>query len=425
MTVGMCALYACASQTMAAVPSSRNRSLGAQVTSGRSAVLVLTLAAVLLAVAGLGAVEGAPLPPKPPKPSPRPPSPRPPSPRPPSPRPPSPRPPSPRPPPPRSPPPRSPPPRLSPPPPRPNKAPRPPPPTPPPEGGLRLVRGTAGNVGRLEVQLTYPDEWVALCDDGTFTAYEAGLFCKMLGYSYGRQFYAQGISTYGPDESDPPELRGNLVCTGDNDSRPPYAFFLQMINFSSQQEVSCEVFHVACPRNMLVAMECSETPFKYNGPPPPPSLPSPPPPPPPPPSMQDFIRLIRLTGSNPWMPDGLVVLLVNSSADGRTGEPVWAPLCADGIAGVDKIANMLCKQNDGFRDSPIRIILGSPREAIEITQQASTISDFNPSEYSHWVTVVGGISSSAYTVYDTQLQVTTQPCSSGYLFHVICYTIMA
>ncbi|EFJ46370.1 hypothetical protein VOLCADRAFT_105577, partial [Volvox carteri f. nagariensis] len=405
---------------MAAVPSSRNRSLGAQVTSGRSALLVLTLAAVLLAVTAItspaitspaiaSAAITAPAITALIKPATTAPVSTPSTPK--------------------------------------QGTPSPPPPTPPPEGGLRLVRGKAGNVGRLEVQLTYPDEWVALCDDGTFTAYEAGvgyymhmyaimrcsscspagalpplppflpitwclysvldayafrwlLFCKMLGYSYGRQFYAQGISTYGPDESDPPELRGNLVCTGDNDSWPPYAFVVQEINFTSQQEVSCQAFHVACPRNMLVAMECSKTPFKYNGPPPPPSIPSPPPPPPPPPNMQDLIRLIRLTDSAPWAPDGLVVLLVNS-ADG--GEPVWAPLCADGIAEVDTIANMLCKQNDGFRDSPIRTIIGSAWEAIEITQ-ASTISDFNPSEYSHWVTVVGGISSSAYTVYDTQLQ---------------------
>ncbi|GIL61528.1 hypothetical protein Vafri_15963 [Volvox africanus] len=335
--------------------------------------------------------------------------------------------------------------KLSPP---PLKPPKSPPPSPPPqtiEGyAIRLVgaQRTKGRaVGRLQVHIFghpffFPgyeenDGWAPLCDDYSMSETEAQIFCNNLNFTYGRQFYGEGISTLGPDETNPPTPLGYLTCMGE--PGPPNLLPTGLIGlWNFDTTLRCYLYPVTCTRNVLVALECSDTPFP-TGPSPPPRPPNPPPPPPPPPDTTFSIKKIHaetnLNPANDWLVER-IMLLVNSSADGRTGDPVWAPLCASD-ADVqsdprnDAVAYIACHQANNWyagwsyymfasQGDPLRI------PDVQLEPSDGTESFFDPSNYTHWVTVVDGATNGVRMVQELVLQVTTTPCPSGYLYNVRC-----
>ncbi|GLI63741.1 hypothetical protein VaNZ11_006812 [Volvox africanus] len=331
------------------------------------------------------------------------------------------------------------------------KPPKSPPPSPPPqtiEGySVRLVRAqrTKGRaVGRLQVHIfgylyLYPgyqenDGWAPLCDDYSMSEGEAQMFCNQMNFMYGRQFYGKGISTLGPDETNPPTPLGYLTCMGE--SGPPDKRAIGVIGMDFNSMLGCYLYSVTCARNVLVALECSDSPFP-TGPSPPPRPPSPPPPPPSPPSTGLFIQRIEAEANlNPeyYWNVYRVMLLVNSSADGRTGAPVWAPLCASD-ADVqpelrnDSVAEVACHQeNNWFASYGYHMVAyqGDPLRIPDVPLAPSdgTEPAFDPSKYTHWVTVVGGDTKNVRMVQELALQVTTSPCPSGYLYSTICREIM-
>ncbi|GIL90413.1 hypothetical protein Vretifemale_18060 [Volvox reticuliferus] len=425
------------------------------ITSRRTSVvnylllLQLVLVAILFGLSGDAAPTAkpplSPKPPSKPPPSPKPPSKPPPSLKPPSKPPPSPKPPS-------KPPPSPKPPSKPPPsPPRPAKS---PPPSPPPQTiedyAVRLVGAQRINgriVGRLQVHIAghpffYPgyhenDGWAPICDDFSLSAAEAKMFCNKLNFQYGRQFFGDGISTLRPDETNPPTPLGYLTCQGD--TRPPDLIATGFIGMSNYDYYTfgCFLYPVTCDRQVLVALECSDTPSPA-GPSPPPRPPSPPPPPPPPPDTRYSIQVVtpeeNLLSGFPLDGDR-VMLLVNSSADGRTGDPVWAPLCASDAdvnpaSQDDSVAYIACHQlNNWFnalgyhmypsRGKPLRI----PK--VPLAPSGGMKSVFNPSNYTHWVTVVGSANIQGLRmVQELKLQVTTTPCPSGYLYTIACPQVL-
>ncbi|GIL91839.1 hypothetical protein Vretifemale_19419 [Volvox reticuliferus] len=327
----------------------------------------------------------------------------------------------------------SPPPRLSSPPkpPPPSRYPRPPP-APPSLSSfndtLRLVRGSELK-GRLEVKVgPYPyPEWVTLCDDGSFTTYEAMLICQKCGFLYGRPYYANGINSFGADEVYRPDTVGNIICKGDGESIPPDAFVITRLLFFDQYEMWCYVFQSTCPNQVLVGLECSNNPFPTASPPPP-VPPRPPPPPFPPPSMQNDIKLI-VVDDNQVPHINRVELRVNSSSDGHTGPSVWAPLCApsnDDVYGYYErtFGLTICKQADGFKTSPFRFYAGVEFIKYALpTGPISSLGGFDPAQYTRWVTVVGNFD--AYTVQGMTLEVSSQPCASGFILGLRCFEVMA
>ncbi|GIM02428.1 hypothetical protein Vretimale_7300 [Volvox reticuliferus] len=323
----------------------------------------------------------------------------------------------------------SPPPRLSSPPkpPPPSRYPRPPP-APPSLSSfndtLRLVRGSELK-GRLEVKVgPYPyPEWVTLCDDGSFTTYEAMHICQKCGFLYGRPYCASGVNSFGADEVDRPNTMGTIVCDGDGESMPD-AFILTYLLLFANYPMSCNVFPSTCPNQVLVGLECSNNPFPTASPPPP-VPPRPPPPPFPPPSMQNDIKLI-VVDSNQVPHISRVELRVNSSSDGHTGPPVWAPLCAPsneyGYYDERTFGLTMCKQADGFKTSQFQFYDDADLIKYALpTGPTSSLGGFDPAMYTRWVTVVGNFD--AYTVQGMTLEVSSQPCASGFILGLQCFEI--
>ncbi|EFJ51372.1 hypothetical protein VOLCADRAFT_103417 [Volvox carteri f. nagariensis] len=318
------------------------------------------------------------------------------------------------------------------------------PPSPPrTRNGVRLTRG-AGRIGRLEVsfkQEYYPAQWgytenggwAPLCDDGSVGPDEAIFFCQQLGFKTGRQYYAAGISDFGADEVNTPTPVGGLLCDGFPPEIP-----VGMIAFQNDDDPTCFLFRSDCSEGALVALQCSNANFTTPSRPPPPRAAGPPPRAPPPPDMPDAIKVLDL---EPNLVDaggmragnGRVEVLVNSSA----GEPVWAPLCAtaEDLALYnppewgptyypDPVANTSCNQEDprtntwntemiGFIRQPVPI----PNDTLPVNSEANL---FNPAKYTHWVTVVGGKSESKYALQAMDLQVSTTPCATGYMYSLAC-----
>ncbi|GIL91834.1 hypothetical protein Vretifemale_19419 [Volvox reticuliferus] len=408
-----------------------------------SQLLVLTTVATIITVLGFGlttTMGASPPPPSPKRPPPPVKSPTPPPPvkLSPSPKPPPPvkLSPSPQPPPPVK---LSPPPKLSSPPksPPPSRYPRPPPPPPSLSSfndNLRLVRGSE-LWGRLEVKVggvglsdvPREGEWATLCDDGSFTTYEAMHICQKCGFLYGRPYYASGVNTFGADEVDRPDTFGNIICYGDGQSVPTDLYPIARLLLFDEYEMWCNVFRSTCPSQVLVGLECSNNPFPTASPPPP-VPPRPPPPPFPPPSMQNDIKLI-VVDDNQVPHINRVELRVNSSSDGHTGPSVWAPLCApsnDDVYGYYErtFGLTICKQADGFKTSPFRFYAGVEFIKYALpTGPISSLGGFDPAQYTRWVTVVGNFD--AYTVQGMTLEVSSQPCASGFILGLRCFEVMA
>ncbi|GLI63736.1 hypothetical protein VaNZ11_006806 [Volvox africanus] len=336
---------------------------------------------------------------------------------------------------------------------KPSPPPRKPPKSSPPSSpakdapAVRLVRAqrTEGRaIGRLQVHVIGSvfflpgyqenDGWALLCDDYSMSEGEAQMFCNQMNFKYGRQFYGEGISTLGPDETNPPTPLGYLTCMGE--SGPPDKRAIGVIGMDFNSMLGCYLYSVTCARNVLVALECSDSPFS-TGPSPPPRPPSPPPPPPSPPNTGLFIQRIQAEANlNPEIHWNVyrVMLLVNSSADGRTGAPVWAPLCASNAdvqlgSRNNSVAEVACHQENNWFDNygyymfayqgaPLRI------PDVPLAPSDGTEPAFDPSKYTHWVTVVGGDTKNVRMVQELALQVTTSPCPSGYLYSTICHEIM-
>ncbi|XP_072021373.1 scavenger receptor cysteine-rich domain-containing protein DMBT1-like [Amphiura filiformis] len=76
-------------------------------------------------------------------------------------------------------------------------------------GDLRLAKGTAKNVGRLEV--FYDGQWGQVCDDG-FTLREANVACRQLGFTAAEGYASDNF--YG-SEGLTDIFLDNVVCTGE------------------------------------------------------------------------------------------------------------------------------------------------------------------------------------------------------------------
>ncbi|GIL61527.1 hypothetical protein Vafri_15960 [Volvox africanus] len=321
--------------------------------------------------------------------------------------------------------------------------PRPPPWPPRTRGGVRLTRGL-GRTGRLEVSFrqdfplmyNYRENggWAPLCDDGSFGPDDALYFCQQLGFKYGKQFYGSGISDFGADEETPPTPVGKLMC----DSGSPDEIPVGQISLTDDSDRVCFLFKTDCPSGVLVALQCSNV-LTPPSRPPPPAPPRPPPPPPSspeksPPKMRDAIKVLNLE-KNLKVSDtdeltSRVELLVNSSADGRTGSSVWAPVCARpqdlGADYVeDNLAYTSCNQaSEADPSAWNRQLFGFMRLPIPIPTSIPTGPDgqgnvFDPATYTHWVTVVGD-TDKLNSVQEMQLSVSTTPCQTGYMIAVYC-----
>ncbi|GIL96142.1 hypothetical protein Vretimale_2023 [Volvox reticuliferus] len=334
------------------------------------------------------------------------------------------------------------------------------------KNGLRLVRTiqpptnrtshkAAGIIGRLEVKVARimirsdKAEWAPLCDDGSFDAWRAQEFCDILGFKYGIKYNGTGISSSGSDEASQPRPFGDLKCF-DQPWQDGPATFSGWIDFSSRIKTYCYFFSSECPSGQLVALQCSNSPLS------PPLPPRPSSSPPPDRSLGTAIRHVNpeanlVFGPSYGMPFR-VELLVNSSADGRSGEAVWAPLCASpeqltALRGErrsmygdapDIIANTSCFQNDyfsnngwyfsltGYALSPA-LIPEAPSTSNKSDSSDSSGSDsglFDPAIYTRWVTIVDEIRTGSSSLQRMRLNVSATPCESGYLFMVGCAMIV-
>ncbi|GIL96154.1 hypothetical protein Vretimale_2035 [Volvox reticuliferus] len=274
------------------------------------------------------------------------------------------------------------------------------------KNGLRLVYG-AGGTGRLEarivtewfMQVGYNENggWAPLCDDGSFDDQRAQEFCAIMGYAFGRKYYGISISTFGEDEPQPPPTPlGDLQCVDAEASW--HGFPTGKIDLPDSLGYKCFVFPSPCRTRAMVALQCSNKPLRVK--PPPPPLPptaaaatsvGSPPPPPPAAHMQHAINLLSLEDNLvkawPAIADLLsepkrVELLVNSSADGRTGEAVWAPLCASPeqlAANRDYqhfgsvIANTSCHQYEDFPTSWFSWLHGTEQEPVPIPKAVGSL----------------------------------------------------
>ncbi|EFJ46246.1 hypothetical protein VOLCADRAFT_93337 [Volvox carteri f. nagariensis] len=332
------------------------------------------------------------------------------------------------------------------------------------KNGLRLVRGRGG-IGRLEARVV-PDfflqtgysqngGWAPLCDDGSFDDQQALVFCKIMGYKFGRKHYRNGISTNGHDEPEPrPSPLGHLTCNPLDQSWP--SFPVGKIDLPDSLDMKCLLFVSSCAGRRLVALQCSDKPLK----------PKPPPPPSPPtPRMRHAIKMIPLEDNllAAWQPSGLlfseplrIELLVNTStststsssygADGvdavansKPGVAVWAPLCVSASQAealkllgsgqeVQVIANTSCHQYEDFPNSWFSWMVGKEQTPVNIPTDASPSDDkspmFDPSLYTHWATVVGGAVEGRLSLQQMQLQVSTEPCETGLMFVATCDTLI-
>ncbi|EFJ49909.1 hypothetical protein VOLCADRAFT_89394 [Volvox carteri f. nagariensis] len=355
--------------------------------------------------------------------------------------------------------------------------------------GLRLVRtvlqprasSTAGGrngrgghevvTGRLEVRVGSRQprgsrpRWAPLCDDGSFDIWQAQEFCNIMGYKYGIKYNGSGISSYGPDE--------NSCSSEPWHGRP--ATWLGFIDFPSRMAKYCYLFWSDCPAKLLVALQCSDSPLMAS--PLPPRAPSPPPP------NAALRKAIRYVPPEPNL--GMQVmfgmtfrweLLVNvstsdiagsvegdgrgsdgeqqSSKDTAAPEAVWAPLCASPgqVAALrrqprdsygdaaDIVANTSCYQVDDFTSglflsltgyalAPVAIPKGNSNynstDSSSLYYYDSVKDGFDPSKYSHWVTIVDdGIRADRQALQEMQLNISTTPCESGYLFISRCDLIV-
>ncbi|GIL90418.1 hypothetical protein Vretimale_19775 [Volvox reticuliferus] len=332
--------------------------------------------------------------------------------------------------------------------------PRPPPWPPRTRGGIRLTMGSTRSTGRLEVSFRqdYPlmynykenGGWAPLCDDGSFGPDDAQFYCQQLGYKYGKQFYGTGISDFGADEETQPTPVGKLMCDSGTPDEIPVG---QIAFFAEDTDRVCFLFKSDCPTGVLVALQCSYT-LAPPSRPPPPAPPRPPPPPPSspqksPPKLADAIKVFNLE-KNLKYPDGddfaaRVELLVNASADGRTGPSVWAPLCArpQDLAAYDPpelassyiedvLAYTSCQQSEAEPVTWNRQLYGFLRRPVPIPSTPVAQGDvFNPAAYTYWVTVIGGDTETLNSVQEMQLSVSTTPCETGYMFSMYCVWVTA
>ncbi|PNW77966.1 hypothetical protein CHLRE_10g458800v5 [Chlamydomonas reinhardtii] len=322
--------------------------------------------------------------------------------------------------------------------------------------------------------------WRPLCDSGVFDDYTAQTMCEMLDYKYGRKYYTAKVAypnSYNKSEyasqdpldylscySNSPDGARRMLHAGSSAShtlntagaaamgeeegahrelrggghaRKLTAPLRGDVNTPPESPYSCAFRLGECTYDgPLVGIECSMTEF----PPAPPPPPSPPNPPPAPPPKSGKIRLIG--GS--YMPGDIEPNLCNAGSDvwpdcqgfGRVevqvpdagGNLIWAPLCPAFDGDESFVADVACKQAFDWPDKPKPSFFVSGNPLLPgwtiPTSPVTNAAYFNPAAYTGWASIVGGDVTTALSLQELDLQVTTEPCPTGYMFAVYCQISM-
>ncbi|KAG2449421.1 hypothetical protein HYH02_005568 [Chlamydomonas schloesseri] len=330
--------------------------------------------------------------------------------------------------------------------------------------------------------------WRPLCATGFFDDSMAQVMCEMLDYKYGRLYYTAKVAyptSYNKSEyasqdpldfltchsNSPPtddqfggrrmlrdsaassevaaaaealggdhqhrELRGQQQQQQHSHGRSLTAPLRGTVATPPESPYACNFRLGDCTYDgPLVGIECSKTEF----PPAPPPPPSPPNTPSAPPPRSEKLRLIG--GS--YRTGNVEPNLCNDAVDGYpecnqygrvevqvsdvSGNLVWAPLCSALDGDEPFVADVVCKQAFDWPDKPKPSFYVNGNPLIPgwtiPTSQVTDRKDFNPAKYTGWATIVGGDVTTALSLQELDIQVTTTPCDSGHMFGVSCQIAM-
>ncbi|GLI64605.1 hypothetical protein VaNZ11_007913 [Volvox africanus] len=358
--------------------------------------------------------------------------------------------------------------------------------------GVRLITDDGRPMGRLEVTAREPrfarsaankTSWVAVCDFA-FTDLAAETMCKLLGYTYGRKYYAPGVnarasttsnytagyfrcSAKGPTAATGRRLLRNQMETNHRDGalaaasvavapaggdggwgqhqpndgpRQRALSSLQYnLNTSTTAPYACGFSLVTCdPLGLLVGIECANGTFPW-APPPPPLPPTSPAAPPP---YSDLIRLVggpsagsgtvernlcNATSAQFCAKYSRVEMLVTLSGFGDM--KTWAPLCAVNGSLAQEVARVACQQEynwPSLRVSPPYTIThslpdGDPLFFTIPRGMAIAKGDFNPANVMVWATVESvDATRKLRTLQDFNVTISSSICRNGNLFALSC-----
>ncbi|KXZ46973.1 hypothetical protein GPECTOR_39g467 [Gonium pectorale] len=301
------------------------------------------------------------------------------------------------------------------------------------DNGIRIVGGS-GAAGRLEV--SSKDSWVAgdkpvgwrpVCDDAYFDNTMAQVMCKLLGYTYGRQFFSPTVTYRAPDPNAtrtggpvgsmtcfPQRAAGRLlqgVASFDDEAdaaQTDEPLILQRkggaqrgralaplrgsVNTPRKAPYGCNFLLGSCDyTGPLAGIECSVPPFTS------------------PPSPVQQSSLIRMVGGQSST-GGAEANLCDGEYDFR---------CA-----IYGRAELLVEDWPGSRPGKWLVDARFPDEPFDIpTAPSDDPEDFDASNYTAWVTVKGGDFANALTVQSLQYEVTPS-CADGRLFAIYCGVII-
>ncbi|KAG2494509.1 hypothetical protein HYH03_007277 [Edaphochlamys debaryana] len=348
---------------------------------------------------------------------------------------------------------------------------------------VRLSGGPDPSKGRVEViprtaYGIYEDAWTPFCDS-SFSDDQAATVCGLLGYNYGRKYFAPAVtfptgneetylrvSEFGCDTPSRRHLRGSSSLSdkprrvrkllevdefGEFEPRV-YGQMPMYGTVATSQEGLPECFvnvrrFCEAPGH-LAGAECSDEPFETA----PPPMDLPPSPPPPPPSKSPFANyvsgtsmyfsgavepnLCTPTDDAPSCP-GRAELLVADPSD--PSQPVWAPLCGFDQAAFPEFAQQLARHfcnmaaNMPAEQAHGQMVFPSAGEQSYAIPTGPVTEEgyFDPSKVRLWASLPQPSDSQrlyepARLIQDSPgFTVSAEPCPTGRLFTVDCSIVQA
>ncbi|GIL50009.1 hypothetical protein Vafri_6339 [Volvox africanus] len=329
------------------------------------------------------------------------------------------------------------------------------------KNGVRLIGGNK-TVGRVEVLSEFEQQWFQVCDGG-FGDSLALVLCKMLGYNYGRKYFApdivfpknfteriasnlncvSGTSGRRLIQERSTNLRAGDVSQPVRRGRDLRSIALDRIDAPASAPYNCQFRTFVCnPAGPVTGLQCSNTSL----PPAPSPPPRPPNPPPAPPSVASMIRIFVYEYSLTPASDGDVEpnLCTNpksanlckdhygraeiqiNNTDPKVPTKIWAPVC--GITNVtlaSEVAIVACVQRYQIQYLPwvgnvyyIGALVS--RIPYYIPSKAVKPGDFNPAAVKAYVTITGRKTDNPTKLQDFKYTVSKTGCNSRALLAFHC-----
>ncbi|GIL57426.1 hypothetical protein Vafri_12651 [Volvox africanus] len=334
------------------------------------------------------------------------------------------------------------------------------------KNGVRLIGGNK-SVGRVEVLSEQQQQWFQVCDAG-FRDDLALVLCKMLGYKYGRKYFAPDIVF---PKNFTERIASTLICeavlggggrrliqerstnlrVGDDSQSVRRGRDLRSLNWDridspASAPYDCQFRAFVCnPAGPVTGLQCSSTSL----PPAPSPPPQPPNPPPAPPSIASMIRIFVTDNDMPVTSDGFVEpnLCANpksanlcdkyfgraeiqiNNTDPKVPTKIWAPVCGiTKFSLASEVANVACEQRYQIQYLPwigdaYYISSLASRVPFYIPTQAVSPGDFNPAAVKAYVTITGKKSDNPTKLQDFKYTVSKNGCNSRALLAFRCILV--